>query len=173
MQCAKKQNHNDMKGLDNDTYLLMFIAANVIALGMLALAIYRPALGRLAFFLLFAWASWMNFKTSRQSPEVYLEYAELTWSDWYKSFINGWFARNTGTMVGIIAACQALIALSMWSRDRLFWTGAIGAVIFLLAIVPLGAGAGFPCTLILAIAMGLLIRRTGELTLWSQFRYSR
>jgi hypothetical protein len=162
-----------MKGLDNDTYLLMFIAANVIALGILALAIYRPAWGRLAFFLLFAWASWVNFKTSQQTPEAYLEYAELTWSDWYKSFINGWFASNTGTAVSIIAGCQALIAISMWTKGWFFWMGAIGAVIFLLAIVPLGAGAGFPCTMILAIAMGLLIRRTGELTLWSQFRYSR
>lgn len=159
-----------MKGLENDTYLYMLIAANIIALLVLAAAMYRPAISRIAFFCLFAWASWVNWRTSQQSPEAYLEYAELTWSDWYESFINGWFSRNTGTAVGAIATCQALIAVSMWGRGWFFLAGAIGAIIFLIAIVPLGAGAGFPCTLLLAIAMGLLIRKSGDLTLWSELK---
>jgi hypothetical protein len=161
-----------MKGLDNDTYLWMLIGANIIALLMLVAALYRPAIARLSFFLLFAWASWMNWTTSHQSPTVYLEYAELTWSDWYKTIINGWFARHTGTAVGIIAVCQALIAISMWGWGWFFLTGAVGAIIFLLAIVPLGAGSGFPCTLLLAIAMGLLVRKSGETTLWSALGFT-
>jgi hypothetical protein len=159
-----------MKGLNNDTYLFMLIAANIIALLILGVTLYRPATARLLFFLLFAWASWMNWNTSHQSPGVYLEYAELTWSDWYKSIINGWFATHTGMAVGMIAVCQALIAISMWLRGWIFRVGAVGAIIFLLAIVPLGAGSGFPCTLLLAIAMGLLIRKSGDTTLWSHFR---
>lgn len=162
-----------MRVLNNDTYLWMLIAANVVALLILAAALYRPTIARLAFFLLFAWAAWTNWKTSHQSPDVYLEYAQLTWSDWYKSIINGWFATHIGTAVGIIAICQALIAISMWGRGWFFLTGAIGAIIFLLAIVPFGAGSGFPCTLLLAIAMGLLVRKSGDTTLWSSLRVTR
>ena len=53
-----------------------------------------------------------------------------------------------------------------------------GAIVFLVAIVPLGIGSGFPATLIMALAAAILLRAhyTERLwpTLWrSVFSYAR
>jgi hypothetical protein len=68
-------------------------------------------------------------------------------------------------MVGFIATCQGLIALSMILKGWFFKTGCIGGIIFLLAIAPLGVGSGFPCTVVFAIALAVLYRK-GKNYLW-------
>jgi hypothetical protein len=74
----------------------------------------------------------------------YLEYADLTWSSWYRSFIKGWFADHIQLAVGLIATCQGLIAISMLLKGWLYKIGSVGAIIFLLSILPFGVGSGFP-----------------------------
>lgn len=155
-----------MEGLDNELYTMLLIVSNAVALLFLLFAVKWPRIGRLSFFLLFAWAAWTNWTTSRQTPQFYLDYADLTWSSWYSGFINGWFARHIRSVVGFIATCQALIAISMLLKGWIFRTGAAGAVIFLLAIIPLGTGSGFPCTAILAIAMSLLLKKHDNRYIW-------
>lgn len=147
-----------MKGLENDTYRLLLIVSNIIALALLFISWKWPRVSALFFSFLFAWASWMNWSTVLQTPERYLEYASFTWSDLYKEFINGWFSLHIRLVVGFVATCQGLIALSMFFNGWIFRIGAIGAIIFLLAIIPLGVGSGFPCTLILSIAMWMIYR---------------
>jgi hypothetical protein len=147
-----------MKGIENQTYLWMLIASTAIAIGLVIAAIKWPNVARWLFFFLFAWASYTNFTTSQKTPTVYLEYADMAWSGWYRDFINGWFAQNIKLAVGFVAVCQALIAISMLMSGWLFKLGAWGAIIFLLAIVPLGVGSGFPSTVIAAVAMGFLLR---------------
>ena len=102
-----------MKGLDNELYIALLIISNVIAILQLLALIKWPRLARLSFFLLFAWASWINWKTALQTPGNYLEYADLTWISWYASFIKGWFAQHILLAIGFIATSQALIAVSM------------------------------------------------------------
>jgi hypothetical protein len=157
-----------MKESSNDLYITLFVIANTIALLQLLLSIKRPGLARLSFFLLFAWASWTNWKTALQMPLVYLEYGDLTWSSWYRDFINGWFASHIRHAVGTIASCQALIALSMLLKGWIFRTGCVGAILFLLAIIPFGMGSGFPTTLIMAIAVALLLKKHNNSYIWEK-----
>lgn len=154
-----------MNGLDNTTYVYMLLAFNVLALFFLLAAVKWPRLARLMFFILFAWACWMNWTTAQHTPGAYLEYADLTFSGWYRSFINSWFSQHIPLAVGFIATCQGLIALSMLSKGWLFRIGCTGGIIFLLAIVPFGVGSGFPCTLIFAAALVILFKK-GKNFLW-------
>lgn len=155
-----------MKGLENNTYLVLYIISNVIALLMLLAAWTQRRILRVMFFIVFAWASWTNWNEAIIAPQFYLDYAGLTFSSWYRDFIQGWFSWHITLAVGFIATCQALIAVSMLLRGWIFKTAAIGAVIFLVAIAPLGVGSAFPCTIILAIAMWSLMRQKEIDYLW-------
>ena len=161
-----------MKGLDNELYLVLLIISNVIAILQLVASIRWPRICRLSFFLLFAWASWTNWNTATQSPKDYLEYADLSWIGWYASFINGWFAQHILLAVGFIASSQALIALSMLCKGWIFTTGCVGAIIFLLAILPFGVGAGFPSTGIMAIACFILLKKQHVKFIWQSDKLS-
>ena len=155
-----------MKGLENNTYLVLYIISNVIALLMLLAAWTQRRILRVMFFIVFAWASWTNWNEAIIAPQFYLDYAGLTFSNWYRDFIQGWFSWHITLAVGFIATCQALIAVSMLLRGWIFKIAAIGAIIFLLAIAPLGVGSAFPCTIILAIAMWSLMRQKEIDYLW-------
>jgi hypothetical protein len=157
-----------MKGLENQTYLLMLVIANAVAILQLIAAIKWPRIARFSFFLLFAWASWINWRTSQYTPHFYLEYADLTWSGWYRDFILCWFARNIPLAVGIIASCQGLIAISMLLKGWIFKLGSIGAIVFLISIIPFGVGSGFPCTFIMATAVLILLRNNNNQFLWQK-----
>lgn len=157
-----------MKGLDNQLYVTLLIACNIVAVLQLIAAIKWPRIARLSFFLLFAWASWANWSESRSAPQFYLEYADLTWSAWYKNFIMGWFADHIQLAVGFIASCQALIAVSMLLKGWIYKVGSVGAIIFLLSILPFGVGSGFPCTGTMAIAVFILLRKHNNEFAWSR-----
>ena len=156
-----------MKGLDNQLYVTLLIVANIIAILQLIAAIRWPRIARLSFFLLFAWASWTNWSESQRAPQFYLEYADLTWSSWYRNFIRGWFADHIQLAVGTIAACQGLIAISMLLKGWIYKIGSAGAIIFLLSILPLGVGSGFPCTATMAVGILILLKRNNHDFIWS------
>ena len=124
---------------------------------LLCMTLYWPRLARIMFFILFTWTSWMNWQTVTDTPLLYLKFQDLTWSEAYKNFINGWFAKNINPVVITTAICQAVLAVSMLAGGVIFRAGAIGAVIFFLALTPLGMGAAFPSTLVMAIAMFILL----------------
>jgi hypothetical protein len=151
-----------MKGLDNNLYVILLIVSNVVAILQLIAAIKWPRLARLSFFLLFVWASWKNWTTALQSPQDYLEYANLTWSTWYRDFITGWFSKHAQLMVGFIATCQGLIAVSMLMKGWIYKIGSIGAMTFFVAIIPFGVGSGFPCTAIMATAIFILLKENRQ-----------
>lgn len=155
-----------MKGLDNSTYLLLYIISNAISLLILGLSWKTQRAARLLLFLIFVWASWTNWNEAIVAPLFYLNYGHLTFSELYRRFIIGWFSTHITQAVGLIATCQALIAFSILLKGWMFKTGAAGAIIFLLAIAPLGVGSAFPCTLILAISFWLLTRNKKLEYLW-------
>jgi len=147
---------------------ILLLLSNVVAVLQLVAAIKWPRIARVSFFLLFGWACWINWKTVHQNPADYLNYAALAWSDWYKNFINGWFAENTKSAVSLIAVCQGLIAISMLLKGWVFKIGCIGAMIFLISILPFGVGSGFPCTAIMAIAIFILLKKHGNDFVWEK-----
>lgn len=155
-----------MKGFENQTYLIAYIISNIVALILLFLSWKQPRIARLLFFLLFVWASWTNWTTALHNPHFYIEYADLSFLDTYKQFIRGWFSRHVIEMVGFIATCQALIALSMLFKGWILKTGAIGAIIFLLGIAPLGVGSAFPFSITASVALYLILRNRANDYLW-------
>lgn len=162
-----------MQGLDNELYVTLLIISNTVALLQLIAAIRWPRLARFSFFLLFAWACWTNWIESQVTPHSYLEYADLTWSNVYRNFINGWFADHVQLAVGFVATCQGLIAISMLMKGWIFRTGSIGAIIFLLSIMPFGVGSGFPCTAIMAAAIFVLFRKHDNEFIWQKNKLVR
>lgn len=155
-----------LKALDNSTYLLMYCVSNAVALLLLWSAWKRPRISRLMFFLLFAWASWTNWTEAQRNPQFYIEYADLSFLSIYKQFIYGWFSHHIREAVSLIAICQALIAVSMLLKGWILRIGAIGAIVFLLAIAPLGVGAAFPFSVIASVALYLILRRCTRDYLW-------
>jgi hypothetical protein len=135
--------------------------ASLIVAALLALAALRRAeLGRALYVGLFSWAAVTNFVAALRSPEVYLGYAALTESPTYRAIIEGPFARHVTSYVIAIAAGQAAIAAGLLSRGRSPRIAAALAIVFLVAIAPLGVGSGFPSTLIMAGGAVALLRRT-------------
>jgi hypothetical protein len=155
-----------MGGIETGIYTIMLIIANTIALLQLLAAIRWPRIGRISFVLLFAWACWKNWTASQHSPEVYLEYGDLAWLGWYRGFINGWFANHIQLAVGAIATCQGLIVISLLLKGWIYKIGSAGAMLFLVAILPLGIGSGFPCTGIMAVGIYILLRKFDNTFIW-------
>jgi hypothetical protein len=155
-----------MKGFENQTYLLLYIISNVVATLLLWSAWKQPRIARLLFFLLFAWASWTNWATALHNPHFYIEYADLSFLNAYRQFIRGWFSGHIKEAVGFIATCQALIAISMLLKGWVLKIGNIGAIIFLLAIAPLGVGSAFPFSLIASSALYFILRNRSNNYLW-------
>jgi hypothetical protein len=140
-------------------YLVPYVISNIAAAVMLVLAFRTPRVARGLAVALFAWAAFTNARIALSNPEVYLEYADLTQSGWYRDFIDGWFSRHITPFVLAIAAGQAAIAVLL-TRKRQWRSWAVtGAVVFLSAIAPLGVGAAFPFSLTLSAALLVAHRR--------------
>jgi hypothetical protein len=77
-----------VKGLENTTYLISYIISNTVALLMLLAAWKSPKLARVMFFLLFAWASGANWRAALHTPQFYIDYADLSFSDAYNSLFS-------------------------------------------------------------------------------------
>ena len=158
----------------NNTTLLVtvYTISNIVGLLFLWAAIKKPKLARLLFLLLFAWASWMNFSTSRNLPEVYLDYTQFAIGP-YKAFINGWFQYHISAMVGLIALGQAMIAAGMLLTGIWLRLACIGAIIFMLAIAPLGVGAAFPFSITVSLAAYFILRKDDKNFLWEYKTHHR
>lgn len=149
---------------------IAYSVSNLLAVLLLLACWKKPAWGRLLFFLLFGWAAWFNSTMALSTPAIYTGYAQYAFFGLYRQFINGFFAEHTPPFVLAIAAGQAGVAVGMLAKGRLFRLGAIGGILFLVSIAPLGIGSAFPATLVMAWAMWMLYRQgdTGQ-WLWQLF----
>jgi len=147
-----------------------------LAIAMVLVSWHYRLAGRIFFVLLFLWAAQVNFLTAFSRPDAYLDYAPLALVDWYRDFIRGFFAQHVTAIVAAIALGQLAIAILVSLSGRGVSVGLWGAIVFLVAIAPLGVGSGFPTTLIMAWAAGLLLMSTyptsvpSELGQWWQGR---
>jgi hypothetical protein len=139
-------------------FLVSYVVANVLGVGVLMLAFRRPRLVRWFWAAVFAWAASVNVLTSVRTPWEYMVYAALTPAEAYRGFIEGWVSQHVRPMVLSIAAGQIVIALLLVRGSQARRTGVVGATIFLLAIAPLGVGSAFPFGLT-AIASLLVMER--------------
>lgn len=147
-------------------HIVPWSISNSIAVILLLVAIWRPRLARFLFVLLFAWASWINYTTSHNNPEEYLNYASLTPFDSLRDFINGWFRQHITLMVTLISFGQGVIALGMLLKGLWVKMACIGVMIFLLAIAPLGIGSAFPFSIIAGAASYFILKKDRLDYLW-------
>ncbi|SHF18725.1 hypothetical protein [Flavisolibacter ginsengisoli] len=145
---------------------MALVISNIIALVIYYFARKIPRIARLLFFLLFAWAACTNLNMAMNRPQEYVSFADLAFLGIYKNFINGWFAQHGAFLIAAIAIGQLLIALAMLWKGWVFKMGTIGGIIFLVAIIPLGVGSGFPFPIITAIAFYHLYRQKNVDILW-------
>jgi hypothetical protein len=144
------------------------LISNIAALILLLAAIYRPRTTRILFSLLFVWAAFTNWFTVHNKPQVYQEYEAMALLPFYKNFIKGFFAEHAVLLVSFVAVSQLLIGISMLMKGWVFRLGCAGGIIFLLAILPLGVGSGFPCTFIMAVGLFILLRKSNNHFIWEK-----
>lgn len=133
------------------------VLSNAISLLLLILAFKRPVTARTLMSILFIGAACFNGYTAIMHPETYMTYADLAAIPTYETFIRGNFSRHITTFILTIAVAQLAIGICIAGKGALSKTALAGAIIFLLAIAPLGAGSAFPCTVILAAACTVLL----------------
>lgn len=128
------------------------LASTAVGLAIFIAAIRSAKAGRVLLSAAFIGAAGTNLRIALTTPSDYLNFAHFAVLDVYRWFILGYFAQHTAAIIGAIAIGQALVvfllAMNGWPR-RL---GYVGAIVFLLAIVPLGVGSGFPATILMALA---------------------
>jgi len=140
-------------------YLIAYLASNGIALALLALAYRKPAWVRWASVAIFLWATFTNARIALTRPLDYQTFGDLTWSSYYRDFIRGWFQEHTPLVLLPIAMGQLAIALLLLAdTHRSRRLGAAGAIVFLIAIVPLGVGSAFPFSLTYGLALIVMTR---------------
>jgi hypothetical protein len=141
-----------------------YIGSNFLALVMVALSWRWKAAGRLAFILLFLVAGIYSLGTAFARPDEYVSSIRLA----YGSFTLRFFLRHPTAIVAVIGIGQLAIAALVSLRNWQVTLGLLGALLFLLGIAPLGTAAGFPASLIMAIAALLLLRARYASTLWNE-----
>jgi hypothetical protein len=134
-------------------YLIAYAVSNVAAVGILGAAFWRPRVARVLFVVLFLWASLTNATTAMRTPEVYVEYASLAISSFYRDFILGWFSEHVRLLVLPVALGQFIIAVLLMTPRPWRSLGVFGAVTFLVAIAPLGVGSAFPFSFTAGVAL--------------------
>ncbi|QTE38860.1 hypothetical protein J3L18_07280 [Mucilaginibacter gossypii] len=148
--------------------LVAYGFSNIIGLLILWSSFRKPWITRLALALLFAWAAWTNYTVCRAHPNTYLGFSRYAFS--YLGFINGWFSLHIIQMVTAIAIGQALIAIGLAYKGIWVTLACAGAIIFFLAITPLGFGSAFPFPLLVAFATWKVIGTDKGKLLWTQLK---
>lgn len=144
---------------------IAYLASNAVGAGMLWASWKYTGIARIMYSLLFLAASWINASAALNNPGIYLDYSEVT-IPIYKDFILGYFSSHITPIIFTIAVCQFLIGVSMLLKGLIFKAGTIGGLVFLLSISPLGVGAAFPATLLMAAGLYLLIFKAPRHYIW-------
>ena len=147
-------------------FILPYIISNVVAMLLLIASIKWQQVARVSFAVLFIVAAWANARMALNNPNDYLEYSKYA-TGFYKQIINGIFSHYITPFVLVIAICQLLTGLGLLSKGLVFRSACMGGIIFLLAISPLGVGAAFPCTLVLAAGLFILFNHPFPKTIFN------
>ena len=134
-----------------------YIVSNAIALLLLGIVFWRPFTARVILSVIFLGAAIVNGVVAIYRPQTYLNYADVAALPAYENFILGYFSHHITLIVCTIAVLQLLAGVFMTFRNVLGPIALAGAAFFLVAIAPLGAGAAFPCSILLALSCIILI----------------
>jgi len=147
-------------------FLVAWSIANFVSLAIGFVCFKNSKSGRRIFALVFFIASLLNTILAVFRPSFYLEYGRFSILSIYEEFIYGTFSRNTTILVLLIAICQMAVACGLLGRGIYRTTAIIGALLFLLAMIPLGIGSGFPATLFLIAGLLHILDENGKMNGW-------
>ena len=135
-----------------------YIVSQVAAVAYVLAAWRWPRATRYVTGIGFLFAGAFNVWTASTAPGTYVTGFGPHAIPPYREFIYGAFARHTAAFILLIATGQ--IAVGVLAFAPLPWRrlSYVGAIVFLVAITPLGIGAGAPATLIFAVGVALLFR---------------
>ncbi len=151
---------------NHQTLLIAYASSNLVALVLVLLSWKKPVIARFLYVLLFVWVSGVNVNTALYAPQLYLDYAEHAFFAFYRDFIEGFFSQHITAIVSTIAVCQFLIGISLLLKGKIFQLGALGGILFLVSIAPLGVGSAFPSSLIMAAGLYLLLQQNVDRYGW-------
>jgi hypothetical protein len=134
-----------------------FIASHAVAILFALIAWRRPSIARWVAGLGFVAAGAFNLWTAATTPQVYVEGFGPHAFPPYREFIYGAFARHTREFVTAIACGQMAAGLLAFAPLPWRRLGYAGAIVFLIAITPLGVGAAVPSNLIFAAGVARLL----------------
>jgi len=155
------------------TFLIPLIISNVVFAITIIAAFKKPFAARIFYVILFFWAAYTNYSTVNADPNVYLEYGNMAILPFYKDFIYGFFSQHTTIIVTVIAGCQFLIGIGLILNKNWLKLAYSGAIIFGLAIAPLGIGSGFPSTILMAISCYVLFKNPNCDYVWKTRQYAQ
>lgn len=141
-----------------DDFQLPYLTTLVVSALLIPLAWHKPKVARILFAVIFIGAAIANTIMVVTEPSQYVDpYRDFALLDLYRDFIDGFFRRYTIPVVVLIAVGQLTVGLLLLARrQQLFNLGFYGAILFFVAISPLGIGAAFPAPLLMAVAIGVL-----------------
>lgn len=152
--------------METDYTSVAYIITNVIAILTAVISMLWPNAGRVFLSGIFIGAAAFNAFTASGNPGLYLQFGELTTSEFYRSIILGPFSEHLQAYIFMIAGCQVLIGAFLLYKGKLMKTAMLAGIVFLLAIAPLGVGSAFPSSLILATALVILLRKKIEYSIY-------
>ena len=142
-------------------FLLPYIIFNLFSIILIFICLKRFQTGRLVFVILFISASFINFLIGLTNPEAYIKGFGHVAIPLYSRFIEGkFFLQYDRLFIALIATSQIIIAVFLSLEKKFLLTGVTGAVIFFVAISPLGPGSAFPSTIFLAVAIVILYKKS-------------
>lgn len=138
-----------------------YMISNAVALLLLFLSWKRIPWARYLYALMFLAASWVNTRMALNNPMDYTNYAQWAWGP-YREFIQDPFLMWIQPMVLAIAFGQFLIGLGFLSSKRWLKLACVGAIIFFVAIIPLGLGSAFPFSIFAGLGCFLLYQAASD-----------
>jgi len=142
-------------------YLIPYVVSNVLSILLIFICYKWSKIGKIVWGTIFLAAGIFNVITSFRTPHVYVEaYGQTAVLPFYKDFIYGIFSDHTTLFVTLIASGQIVVSILLFLKKMLFKLGTIGGIVFLIAISPLGIGSAFPSTILMAISLFILFKKT-------------
>jgi len=142
-------------------YMVPYLLANMISVGLAVIAYVWPSLAKKLFILFFLSNGIFCYILYSLRPEAYVEvFGEVAVLEIYRRFIYGFFVQNLATVVKLIAASQIVVGILLSTKGQFFSLGVLGGITFLIVLIPLGPASAFPATVFMAVGLFIMFYKT-------------
>jgi hypothetical protein len=140
-------------------YFIPIFIGNLLAIILMLLSYHFPRVLRVIWGAIFITMGVVSLITVYNNPSVFIDLIGSKPVKFYQDFIDKTMVEHPGAFILLLGVIQILFGGMIWSRKVWFILGCIGAVLFLLAILPLGLAITFPLTIFMALSIIFLMRK--------------